>query len=62
MHSKKVEELDYHVKDRLLYHWGELCIPQTEGVNIVREAHTSLILGHFGVSKIVAQLQRFCYC
>ena len=28
---------------------------------MIREAHTSLILGHFGVSKIIAQLQRFCY-
>ena len=28
---------------------------------MIREAHTSLILGHFGVGKIVAQLQKFCY-
>jgi len=59
--GKRVEELDYHVKDRLLYHRGKLCIPQTERVKIIREVHTSLISGHFGVSKIVAQLQRFCY-
>jgi hypothetical protein len=59
--GKRVEELDYHVKDRLLYHCGKLCIPQTERVKIIREAHTSLISGHFGVSKTVAQLQRFCY-
>jgi len=49
------------VKDRLLYHCGKLCIPQTKRVKIIREAHTSLISGHFGVSKTVAQLQRFCY-
>ena len=60
-HGKKVEELDYYIKDKLLYHLGKLCIPQTERVNIIREAHTSLISGHFGVSKIVSQLQRFCY-
>jgi hypothetical protein len=60
-HGKQVEELDYYVKDQLLYHLGKLCIPQTERVNIIREAHTSLISGHFGVSKTVAQLQRFCY-
>ena len=60
-HGKQVEELDYHVKDQLLYHFGKLCIPQTERVKIIREAHTSLISGHFGVSKTVAQLQRFCY-
>ena len=28
--GKRVEELDYHVKDRLLYHCGKLYIPQTE--------------------------------
>jgi len=59
--GEQVEELDYHVKDQLLYHFGKLCIPQTERVKIIGEAHTSIILGHFGVSKTVAQLQRFCY-
>ena len=58
---KRVEELDYHMKDRLLYHCGKLCIPQTERIKIIREAHTSLISGHFGVNKTIAQLQRFCY-
>ena len=53
--------MDYHVKDRILYHCGKLCIPQTERVRIIREARTSLIYGQFGVSKTVAQLQRFCY-
>lgn len=59
--GKRVEEMDYHVKDRLLYRCGKLCIPQIERVKIIREAHTSLISGHFGASKTVAQLQRFCY-
>ena len=59
--GKRVEELDYHVNDRLLYHCGNLCIPQTERVKIIQETHTSLISGHFGVSKTVAQLQIFCY-
>ena len=59
--GKRVEELDYHVKDRILYHCGKLYIPQTERAKIIREEHTSLISGHFGVSKTVAQLQRFYY-
>jgi len=59
--GKREEELDYHLKDRLLYHCGKIYIPQTERVKIIMEAHTSLISGHFGVSKIVAHLQRFCY-
>jgi len=33
--GKRVEELDYHVKDQLLYHFGKLCIPQTEQVKII---------------------------
>jgi hypothetical protein len=47
--------------DNLLYHLGKLCIPRDERVNVIREAHTSLISGHFGVSKIVAQLHRYFY-
>ena len=35
IHDKQVEELDYHVKDQLLYHLGNFCIPQTERVNII---------------------------
>jgi hypothetical protein len=46
--------------ENLLYHLGKLCIPRDERVKVTREAHTSLISGHFGVGKIVAQLQRYC--
>jgi hypothetical protein len=53
--------LNYHIKEKLLYHLGNLCIPESERVHVIREAHTSLIVGHFGVHKIVAQLKRFCY-
>ena len=59
--GNQVEELDYHVHDKLLYHLGELCIPHGERVNSIREAHTSLIVGHFGVGKTMAQLQRYFY-
>ena len=57
----QVEELDYHVHDNLLYHLGKLCVPRGERVNVTRDAHTSLIAGHFGVSKIVENLQRYFY-
>jgi hypothetical protein len=60
-HSNHVEELDYHVHNSLLYHLGKLCIPQGERINIIREAHSSLIAGHFGVGKTVANLQRYFY-
>lgn len=48
-HIWEIEELDYHVHDKLLYHLGKLCIPQSERVNLIGEARTSLIAGHFGV-------------
>jgi len=60
-HGKREKELNYHIKDKHLYHLGDLFIPKSERVHVIREAHTSLIAGHFGVDKIVAQLQRFCY-
>lgn len=57
----KVEELDCHVHDNLLYHLGKLCVPQEERINVTREVHTSLIVGHFDVSKIMANLHRYFY-
>ena len=56
-----MEELDYHVHNKLLYHLGKFCIPKGERAHIIREEHTSLIAGHFGLGKIVAQLQCYCY-
>jgi hypothetical protein len=60
-HSNQVEEFDYHVHDTILYHIGKLCIPQGESINIIREAHSSLIVGHFGVGKTMDNLQRYFY-
>ena len=51
-----VEENDYHLHNNLLFHMGKLCIPQGERLSIMREAHSSLIDGHFGVRKIVSHL------
>jgi hypothetical protein len=56
------QQSDYYMHDSLLYHLGKPCIPRDERVNVITEAHTSLISGHFGVGKTVAQLQRYCYC
>ena len=54
--GNQVEELDYHVHNNLLCHLGKHCIPQGERVSVIREAHTSLIVRHFGVRKIVAHI------
>ena len=56
-----VEEINYNLHNNLLFHMGKLCITQGERLSIMREAHSSLIVGHFGVSKIVAHLQRYRY-
>ena len=58
-HSKHEE--NYFVHDQLLYHLGKLCIPEKERVHVIQEAHSSLIAGHFGVSKTLSVLQNHCY-
>ena len=47
--------------NNLLFHLGKLCIPQGERLSVMREAHSSLIVGHFGVRKTVTHIQRYCY-
>ena len=56
-----MEQKDYYVQNNLLYHLGKLCIPKDEQAHVIREAHNSLIAGHFGVSKTLVQLQKYCY-
>ena len=52
---------DYYLQGKLLYHLGKLCVPTSERVHVIREAHTSLVSGHFGVGKTLAHLQRLVY-
>ena len=59
--GNQVEELDYHVHNNFLYHLGKLFIPYGERLNVIREAHTSVIARHFSVSKTMPHLQRYCY-
>ena len=59
--GNQVEERDCHMHKNLLFHLGKLCIPQGERLCVMREAHPSLIVGHFGVRKTVVHLQRYCY-
>ena len=59
--GNQVEERYYHMHKNLLFHLGKLCIPQGERLSVMREAHSSLIDGHFGVIKTVVHLQRYCY-
>lgn len=66
--KKKYEKLthgsqvgNYHLQDKLLYHLGKLCIPTSERVHVILEAHTFLVFGHFGVGKTMYHLHTFCY-
>ena len=55
-HANQVEELDSYVHGKLLY-LGKLCFSQGESVNMIREVHSSLVAGHFGMGKTVARLK-----
>jgi hypothetical protein len=55
--TNQVEELDSYVHGKLLY-LGKLYFSQGERVNMIREARSSLVVGHFGVGKTMASLQR----
>lgn len=39
-----VEELDYHIHNKLLYHLGKVCVPHGERVNVIREPTLLLLL------------------
>ena len=58
-HGSQVD--NYHLQGKLLYRLGKLCIPPGERVHVIREAHTSLVFGHFGVEKTLCHVQRFCF-
>jgi hypothetical protein len=53
---------NFHLQDGLLYHMGHLCVPSSEFVKLIWEAHYSQVAGHFCVEKTVAVLQKhFCW-
>ncbi|OMP09092.1 hypothetical protein COLO4_05809 [Corchorus olitorius] len=51
----------YHLEDGLLFKGGKLCVPSESRLKLIREAHHSLVAGHFGIHKTVANLQRYVY-
>ena len=52
---------DFHSQNGLIYHFNALCVPIGERIGLIREAHTLKIAGHFGVEKILYNLQRYVY-
>jgi len=58
----KYEGLDeFHLQNRLLYHFNALCVPVDERIGLIRESHTSNISRYFGVGKTLYNLQRYVY-
>ena len=48
---------DFYLKDGLLYRLGLLCIPSGSYIpQLIREAHHSKVVGHFGMKKIISHL------
>ncbi|MCY6525139.1 integrase zinc binding domain-containing protein, partial [Actinobacillus pleuropneumoniae] len=52
---------DFHLQDDLLCHLGHLFVPSSERAKMIWEAHYSRAVGHFGVEKTVAVLQKYFY-
>ncbi|GJY15488.1 transposable element [Tanacetum coccineum] len=53
---------EYNWKGKLLYKGSVLCVPKmVERVHWMREAHTSKVAGHFGVTKTLQNLQRYVF-
>ncbi|OMO57853.1 hypothetical protein CCACVL1_25676 [Corchorus capsularis] len=47
----------YHLEDGLLFKGNKVCVPLDSRLKLIREAHNSLVAGHFGIHKTVANLQ-----
>jgi hypothetical protein len=52
---------NFHLQDGLLCHLGHICVPSSERVKLIWEAHYSWVAGHFVIEKIVAMLQKHFY-
>jgi hypothetical protein len=52
---------DYHLRHGLLYKLDKLCVPKGERLQLIKEAHTSKVAGHFSVENTVSNLQRYVY-
>jgi hypothetical protein len=52
---------NFYLHDRLLCHLGHLCIPSSEQVKLIWEAHYSRVAVHFDVEKTMEVLQKHFY-
>jgi hypothetical protein len=52
---------NFHLEDGLLCHMVHICVPSSEQVKMIREAHYSRVAGHFVIEKIVVMLHKHLY-
>lgn len=48
--------IDHHLQDKLPYKLDQLCVPKGKRLQLIRGAHASNVVGHFGVGKTMANL------
>jgi hypothetical protein len=56
-----MEGNEYHLQYGLFYKLEKLCIPRDKRVQLMRESHTSRIIGNFDMTKIVENMQQYVY-
>ena len=53
---------EFEIRDGLLYKGSLLCIPeQGDRLMWLREAHTSRVVGHFGMNNTLLNLRRYVF-
>jgi hypothetical protein len=52
---------NFHLRDRLLCRLGHLCVPSSEHVKMIWEAHYNWVAGHFGIKNTVGVMQKHFY-
>lgn len=43
------------------YKYNALYVHEGERIRLIREVHTSKVIGHFGIGKTIANFQRYVY-
>ena len=51
--------VDFHLNKGFLCHLGHLCVPSSECVKMIWEAHYIWVVGHFSIEKIVVVLKKY---
>jgi hypothetical protein len=52
---------DFHLRDKLLFHLGHLCVPSSDRAKLIWEAHSSRMAEHFGMENTMAVLHKHFY-